>query len=236
MRVARGLIEEQVLHDQQFQRFQRLLHVQGVGVGLGDVLALDEHRLEPAGDGGVEHVGDPHARYGLQMGAPQRLELFAYHVVGDVPVAGQLVRERSHVTGALHVVLPAQRVDTYPVAADVAGRHGQVRHRHHHGGALRMLGDAEAVVDRGVGSGGVQPCCTADLVGRHTGELLDGFGAVLRAADEFLPLPVQLGVAAAHHERQVGQLFVDDDVCHRVDDGHVGARPQLQVVLGADVR
>ena len=59
---------------------------------------------------GVEHVGDAQARLGVERRAPQRLEHRARRVVGDVAIAGQLVRERAHVAGALHVVLAAQRV------------------------------------------------------------------------------------------------------------------------------
>ena len=45
----------------------------------------------------------------------------AHRVVGDVAIAGQLVREAAHVAAALHVVLPAQRVHADAGAADVAG-------------------------------------------------------------------------------------------------------------------
>ena len=82
---------------------------------------------------------------------PHSVLVDAAHVVlRDVPVAGELVREGPHVAGALHVVLPAQRVHADALAADVAGDHGQVGHAHHHRRALGVLGDAEAVVDRGV--------------------------------------------------------------------------------------
>ena len=76
--------------------------------------------------------------------------MLARRVVGDMAVAGELVRERAHVAGALHVVLAAQRVHADAVAADVAGGHGEVGHAHDHGRALAVLGDAEAVVDRAV--------------------------------------------------------------------------------------
>ena len=79
---------------------------------------------------------------------PQRLEHGARRVVGDMPIAGQLVRERAHVAGALDVVLPAQRIDADAGAADIAGRHGEVGDRHDGGRALAVLGDAEAVIDR----------------------------------------------------------------------------------------
>ena len=41
-----GLVQEQVLHDDAFHGFQRMVHVLGVGVRLGDVLALHEEALE----------------------------------------------------------------------------------------------------------------------------------------------------------------------------------------------
>ena len=97
-------------------------------------------------------------------------------VVGDVPVAGQLVRERAHVAGALHVVLAAQRVHAHALAAEVAGGHGEVGDGHHHGRALAVLGDAQAVVDGAVAAGGIEPRRAADQLGRHAGDLLHRFG------------------------------------------------------------
>ena len=78
------------------------------------------------------------------------LELVAHRLVGHMPVARELVRERAHVARSLHVVLSAERVDTDTLSTDVAGGHGEVRHAHDHGRALAVLGDAEAVVDAGV--------------------------------------------------------------------------------------
>ena len=100
----------------------------GVGIGLRDVLALDVDALEGAFDRGVEHVGDAQARLGVECGLPHLLEQLADRVVGDVAVAGELMRERAHVAGALHIVLAAQRIDADAVAADIAGRHGEIGH------------------------------------------------------------------------------------------------------------
>ena len=44
----------------------------GVGIGLGDVLALHEEALEGAFDGGIEHVGDAQARLGVERGRSTR--------------------------------------------------------------------------------------------------------------------------------------------------------------------
>ena len=53
---------------------QRVHHVHGVRVALGDVLALHEEALEVAVDRRVEHVRDAQAGLGLDRVSPQRLE------------------------------------------------------------------------------------------------------------------------------------------------------------------
>ena len=110
MRVVRGLVEEEVVHDDAFHRGEAGGDMLGVGVGLQDVLALDVDALERAFDGGVQHVGDAQAGLVVELHAPQALIDVAHGVAGDVAIARQLVRERAHVAGALHVVLAAQRV------------------------------------------------------------------------------------------------------------------------------
>ena len=99
-----------------------------------------------------------------------------------------------------------------------------------------MLGDAEAVVDRRVGAGGVEPGGRAELLGGHAGDGLDRLRGVLRLADELLPGSERHGVAAVSHEGAVDQAFGGDHVAHGIDDGDVGAGLQLQVVVGLDVR
>ena len=51
---------------------------------------------------------------------------------------------------------PPERIHADAVPADVAGRHGEIRHAHDHRGALAVLGHPEAVVDGRVAARGVQ--------------------------------------------------------------------------------
>lgn len=156
--------------------------------------------------------------------------------VADVAVAGQLVRERPHVARTLHVVLAAQRVHAHTIAAQVAGGQRQVGHAHHHRAALAVLGDTQPVVDGPVAGSGIQTGGRTHLRRRHTRELLELLGAVLGLRHERRPLGELGGFAALLHEAMVDEVFGDDDMCQRVDDGHVGARPQLQEVSGLHVR
>ena len=54
-----------------------------------------------------------------------------------------------------------------PGAADIAGRHREIGDRHDGGRALAVLGDAEAVIDRAVAAGRIEPRGGAQVVGRR---------------------------------------------------------------------
>ena len=168
------LVEEQVLHDEQVER-RRARRARAWCWG------RTGRCPRPARTGpGTSRRGRRRTCWGCAGRARRAVAMphscsntLARAVVGDVAVPGQLVRERAHVARALHVVLAAQRVDADAVAPDVAGGHGQVGHAHHHGGALAVLGDAEAVVDGRVAAGGVEPGGGPQLGGGHPGDLLD---------------------------------------------------------------
>ena len=204
------------------------------GIGLRDVLALDVQALELAVERRLEHVRDAQARLVLQRHAPGVLELRAHLVVGDVAVARELVRERAHVAGALHVVLAAQRIHADALAADVAGRHGEVRDAHDHGRALAVLGHAETVVDRAVaarwrrGARRRAPRLAGTPV---IASIASGEFALER--DEVAPLLEGVDLAARAHEVLLDQSLGHDHVRERVDQRHVGAGPQLQVIAAA---
>ena len=143
-----------------------------------------------------EHVRDAQARLRIDGHAPLRAEQAARDIIRDMPVAGELVRERAHVARALHVVLAAQRIHAHAFAADVAGGHREIRDAHHHRAALAVLGDAEAVVDRAIAAGGEQARRTAHVPRRHAGDRLHRFGRVLLQRDEILPALERARLAA----------------------------------------
>ena len=119
-----------------------------------------------------------------------------------------------------------------PSPADIAGRHGEVGHRHHHGGALAVLGDAEPVVDRAVAAGGVEPGGGAHLGGRHAGEIArQRLRRMLRgSATKSRPGRGIGDIAALGARRPRRQALGDDDMRHRIDQRDVGAGQQRQVV------
>jgi hypothetical protein len=157
-------------------------------------------------------------------------------LIRDVAIAGELMRERAHVTRALHVVLTAQRIHAHTFAAQVAGRHRQVGDAHHHRRALAVLGDAESVVDRGVACARIQASGSAHLLGGNARDARGCFRRAVRMGNERLPLLIRGQLAALGDERFTRQAFGHDHVRHCIHQGHVRSRAQLQVIVGLYVR
>ena len=143
------------------------------------------------------------------------------------------MRERAHVAGALHIVLAAQRIDADAVAADIAGRHGEIGHAHDHGRALAVLGDAEAVIDRAIAAGRIEPRGGAQFAPGSTPEIFAVASGELRSSAMKRAQDLEIGeIAALAHEGLVDEALGDDDMGERVDHRDIGARPQRQMVVG----
>ena len=99
-------VQKQVLHDDAFHGLKGRDHMLGIGVRLRDVLALYIEATEAAVERRLEHVWNAQARFGIEMHAPRRFEQHARWPVGDVAITWEFVRERTHIAGALHIVLP----------------------------------------------------------------------------------------------------------------------------------
>ena len=150
MGVVGGFVQKQVVHDDAFHRGESGGHMRGVGVRLQDVFTLTIERLEHSIDRPVEHVGDAQARLRIDGDAPIRFEKRARGRIADMAIAGQFVWKAAHVTGALNIVLTAQRVHPNAAPPDISRRHGKIGNRHHGRAALAVLGNAEPIIDRAV--------------------------------------------------------------------------------------
>lgn len=103
----RGLVQEQVLHDQAFEGAQRGLDVLGIRIRLRDILALAIQSLEMTIERGIQHVRNTQTGLAIEFDIPLGLETSAHRGVRHMPVAGKFVRERTHVAGTLHCSDPA---------------------------------------------------------------------------------------------------------------------------------
>ena len=98
----------------------------GVRVSLGDVLAHDPHRLEPAVEGGLIHLRDLVADPIAEVGAVELLVAAVHLGVVHLEVARALMWLATHVGCPLDVVLSAQGEDAHAGTSDVAGHHCDV--------------------------------------------------------------------------------------------------------------
>src|SRR5208282_3162950 len=109
---------------------------------------------------------------------PFPFEGLSHVVVRDMAVSRKLVRERAHVARTLDIVLPAQGIHADPRSAQIAGGHGEIGDAHDGRRALAVLGDAEAVIDRGIAARRVKPRRAAHEMRGYAGVFLALLGTV----------------------------------------------------------
>ena len=143
VRELRGRREEEVLDDEVVEPVEQPLGALLVRLALGRVLAHDVDRAQLAVLHRLEHPGQVEAGLRRDGGAPGGVELRANVVVEDLLEAGQLVRDRAHVSPALDVVLPAQRLQARAPLADLAGQQREVDQREDVVDGVVVLGDPE---------------------------------------------------------------------------------------------
>jgi hypothetical protein len=119
------------------------------------------HRLEH-----LAQVPSADRRNAAAVGA---LELCTRHRIVDILTARKLVRNRTHVAAALHVVLPAQRIESRSVPAHVPGEKRQIDDRQHVVDGVVVFGNAERPADFGAIRARVRVREFADPFGTNAG-------------------------------------------------------------------
>ncbi len=139
-----------------------------------------------------------------------------YHLL----VATVNIRQTSHVTGPLDVVLPPQGVDPAAFNAEIAAQHGQVGQGFDIVRPGGVLGDSHAVQDTAALGAGIQAGGINDLLGGDSGNFrhiircifFNGFFDFIKSLGA--PFDILFGV----------KVFLDDDVHQAVYPGDIGAQ------------
>ena len=176
--LARRLVQEEILRDDELELREPLLDVRRVRLRLRRVLADQVERLDPPVVEPGHHLVEPVAGALGQVDAPGLGELLAHLRVVPGLVAGEVVRVRARVVQALDVVLAAERVQPGRLVAEVAGHQDEVRERPDVVDAAGVLGDPERVEDRRVPLGRVLAGGGADRLGGDAGDPLGLLGRV----------------------------------------------------------
>ena len=223
-----GLGEEQVLHHEMVEAAQQVHRVFDVGLRLRRVLAEAVDGAQLAALHRLEHLRQVLAVARRHGGVPRRVELGARLVVDDVLEAGQAVGDGPHVAAALHVVLPAQRVQPAAGPAHMAAEEREVDEREHVVDAGVVLGDAERPAHLGAVGAGVGVSEGADVVGRHARLGLGGFER------PWLDVGGELGEAGGGplDERLVHEAGMDDLARYGLGERDVGTDVDRQPALG----
>ena len=217
----RRLRQEEVLHDEMVEPFEQADRALLVGFALRRVLADHVDRRERAVLHRLEHAGEVQAdRSGRSVVVPRRLRSArGRRRRRERWKPGQPVRDRAHVTAALHVVLPAQRLHARAVAADVAAEQREVDQREDVVDRVVVLGDPERPAD-------LRAVRLAEQVRR----LVDRIGGNPRHARRLVERPLLDGLAErvvagrrALDELRVHELRVDELARDRVRERDVGA-------------
>ena len=221
--------EEDVLHDEELERGERLADLVDVRVREERVLAHHVHPAHAALERAADDLGDGQARLGVELAAPRRAELLVRGRVVDALVVGEHHRDQARVGGALHVVLAAQRVQAGAGPADVAGDRAHRDQAARVVGARRVLGDPHAPVDDAGAGLAPQPRDLADRGGVDAADLRRALGRVL--LDELGQLAVVRSRARAMNSRST-RPSADDLVQHAVVERDVGAGLDLAEDVG----
>ena len=128
---------------------ERLARVVEVGVRHRRIFAHDVHALDLVGVDRVHDLDHGQAALGIELHAPGLLVLGADFRILHRLVVGEEHRDQAGVGSALHVVLPAQRMQAGAGTADLAGDQRQRDQAARIVGAVGVLRHAHAPEDDG---------------------------------------------------------------------------------------
>ena len=229
----RGFGHENILHHQMSKRRQGVAGVVQVRVAHGRVLAHDVHAAHLVRIG-VRRQGLVHdLNYGVaglivQRRTPKILEPVVRCLICDPLVVGVHHGDEAGVTGALHVVLAAQRVQAGARFADLSSNCDQGNQAAGVVGAMHVLAHAHAPQDHGAFGLGKLARYFAQCGGRYAANGRHGLRAVALDA-----VPQGFKVAGpVPNKGLVCQSFFNDGMNQCVEHGHVGVRLELQLAPG----
>ena len=226
---AGGLGQKDVLYHQMLQPGQGLAGMGRVGVAHGGVFALDQHGADLPVKSRVDDLHHSQAGLAAQRAGRHTPKLFglgAYGGLAHALVVGQHHGNQARIAGALHVVLPAQRVQAGAGAPNLPGDERQGNEAARVVGAVGVLAHAHAPQNHAVACGGVGAGHLAQGGGVDAAHRGHGFGRKVGH------MGLELGKVqrVLLDVRGVRQAFKNDGVQHRVEQGHVGARLKAEVL------
>jgi len=100
-----GLVQEDILDDEEIEVFEFLLYLVPVGIGQHGVLSHDKEGLHFPLPDSLHHLHQGQADPGREGDTPGLLEFLSNRLVVDPLISRKVIGQPAHVAGALHIVL-----------------------------------------------------------------------------------------------------------------------------------
>jgi hypothetical protein len=219
-----GLGIKKILHDKKFEAAHQFHRAMTVRFGINRIFAEHIQSRQLAALHGLEHGAEMPSLFRIQLRTIRALEFRAQLRVLHVLKSRQAIRNCAHVAAALHVVLPAQRIEPAAVAPNVARQQPEINQRQHIVHCVVMLGDAEGPANLralgfGVGVGG--------LANHFRGNARFALGALQRVLLDACSIGFE-SAGGMLNELLVGQARVNNLARHGVGQRNVAANVETQ--------
>src|SRR5215213_11430373 len=110
---------------------------------------------------------------------PGMLPFFRVVFTINTHITGIMERHRTHIAGALHVVLSTQRIEPSSIPPDMTGEKREMDQRQGGSCSMRQLRDAHTPIDSGVLGRSIHASSFANVRGGHPGNFLSVFRSEL---------------------------------------------------------
>ena len=129
----------------------------GIGVGHHRIFAVDVQAFDLSANGCAEYVGSVNSDFIAERNTPGVFEFLHHFGICNLLISRKVGGLRSHIAGALDIVLSAQRIDAAARPAQLAAEHRHIRHGHYALGTGGMFCNPETIDNRRLFSGSVHP-------------------------------------------------------------------------------
>ena len=171
-------------------------------------------------------LGDPFL--GIHRHTPRLLEFLLAGGIFHGLEARIVIRQSATVSSTLNVVLSSQRIDPCRLLAKVSGDQRQVAKALNVTHATDVFGDSQGVVDARTLGFGIFDGTLTDQLSRNARNL---FG-VLQSEGLKMRLQLLYALNPLFDVFLILEAFVDDDLGHGIEEGHVRTELQGQVAIG----
>ena len=147
----------------------------GIRIAHNRILSHDPHGINGAVNHCLSHFSGSQARLGWQRTSPQFFKPEPGLIIINTLIPRQKHRRTCHITGALDIILAAQRIQAGTGLPEITGHKRKIGQAFNIVSSRGMLGYTHCIIDSGPFSGSIDFCRLFDIRSRHPGDLFSPF-------------------------------------------------------------